>query len=38
VRETTALLASARFEDLDSQRLLERTAQVRRFRALANGG
>jgi enoyl-CoA hydratase/carnithine racemase len=34
VRETTALLASARVEDLDGQRLLERTAQVRRFRAL----
>ncbi|HET6152932.1 MAG TPA: enoyl-CoA hydratase/isomerase family protein [Marmoricola sp.] len=38
VRETTALLASARTEDLESQRLLERTAQVRRFRALAAGG
>lgn len=37
-RETTALLASARSEDLESQRLLERTAQVRRFRALAAGG
>jgi enoyl-CoA hydratase/carnithine racemase len=37
-RETTALLQSARVEDLDSQRLLERTAQVRRFRALAAGG
>jgi enoyl-CoA hydratase/carnithine racemase len=36
-RETTALLASARVEDLESQRLLERTAQVRRFRALAGG-
>ncbi len=35
VRETTALLASARTEDLETQRLLERTAQVRRFRALA---
>jgi enoyl-CoA hydratase/carnithine racemase len=34
VRETTALLQSARVEDLDAQRLLERTAQVRRFRAL----
>lgn len=34
VRETTALVASARDQDLDSQRLLERTAQVRRFRAL----
>lgn len=38
VRETTALLASARVEDLESQRLLERTAQVRRFRALVAGG
>ncbi|MFL6062498.1 MAG: enoyl-CoA hydratase/isomerase family protein [Marmoricola sp.] len=38
VRETTALLASAQLEDLESQRLLERTAQVRRFRALASGG
>lgn len=38
VRETTALLQSARTEDLESQRLLERTAQVRRFRALASGG
>lgn len=38
VRETTALLVSAQVEDLDSQRLLERTAQVRRFRALAAGG
>lgn len=38
VRETTALLRSARVEDLDTQRLLERTAQVRRFRALASGG
>jgi enoyl-CoA hydratase/carnithine racemase len=38
VRETTALLASARVEDLETQRLLERTAQVRRFRALASGG
>ncbi len=38
VRETTALLQSAPTEDLDSQRLLERTAQVRRFRALAAGG
>jgi enoyl-CoA hydratase/carnithine racemase len=38
VRETTALLASARTEDLETQRLLERTAQVRRFRALATGG
>jgi enoyl-CoA hydratase/carnithine racemase len=37
VRETTALLQSARVEDLESQRLLERTAQVRRFRALAGG-
>jgi enoyl-CoA hydratase/carnithine racemase len=37
VRETTALLKSALTEDLDSQRLLERTAQVRRFRALAGG-
>ncbi|MCW2784215.1 MAG: Enoyl-CoA hydratase [Marmoricola sp.] len=35
VRETTALIASARSEDLESQRLLERTAQVRRFRALS---
>lgn len=34
VRETTALLQSAQAEDLESQRLLERTAQVRRFRAL----
>lgn len=34
VRETTALLQSARTEDLETQRLLERTAQVRRFRAL----
>ena len=34
VRETTALLQSARVEDLESQRLLERTAQVRRFRTL----
>ncbi len=34
VRETTALLQSARVEDLEAQRLLERTAQVRRFRAL----
>ncbi|MGZ4537388.1 MAG: enoyl-CoA hydratase/isomerase family protein, partial [Nocardioidaceae bacterium] len=33
VRETTALIAAAQFEDLESQRLLERTAQVRRFRA-----
>lgn len=38
VRETTALLQSARVQDLESQRLLERTAQVRRFRALAAGG
>jgi enoyl-CoA hydratase/carnithine racemase len=38
VRETTALLQSAREEDLETQRLLERTAQVRRFRALASGG
>ena len=38
VRETTALLQSARTEDLETQRLLERTAQVRRFRALASGG
>ncbi|MCZ4499866.1 MAG: Enoyl-CoA hydratase [Marmoricola sp.] len=38
VRETTALLQSARSEDLESQRLLERTAQVRRFRSLASGG
>lgn len=38
VRETTALLQSALTEDLDNQRLLERTAQVRRFRALAAGG
>ncbi|MFL6105343.1 MAG: enoyl-CoA hydratase/isomerase family protein [Marmoricola sp.] len=38
VRETTALLQSARVEDLESQRLLERTAQARRFRALASGG
>ena len=38
VRETTALLQSARVEDLESQRLLERTAQARRFRALATGG
>lgn len=38
VRETTALLQSARVEDLETQRLLERTAQVRRFRALAAGG
>jgi enoyl-CoA hydratase/carnithine racemase len=38
VRETKALLQSAQSEDLMSQRLLERTAQVRRFRALANGG
>ena len=38
VRETKALLQSARVEDLESQRLLERTAQVRRFRALATGG
>jgi len=38
VRETTALLQSARVEDLETQRLLERTAQVRRFRALATGG
>jgi len=38
VRETTALLQSARVEDLATQRLLERTAQVRRFRALATGG
>ena len=38
VRETKALLQSAKVEDLESQRLLERTAQVRRFRALANGG
>lgn len=38
VRETKALLQSAKVEDLDSQRLLERTAQVRRFRALASGG
>ena len=30
----TALLQSARTEDLETQRLLERTAQVRRFRAL----
>lgn len=37
VRETKALLQSAKVEDLDSQRLLERTAQVRRFRALASG-
>ena len=37
VRETKALLQSAKAEDLDSQRLLERTAQVRRFRALAGG-
>jgi enoyl-CoA hydratase/carnithine racemase len=37
VRETTALLQSARVEDLETQRLLERTAQVRRFRALAAG-
>ena len=34
VRETTSLLQSARTEDLETQRLLERTAQVRRFRAL----
>lgn len=38
VRETTALMQSARVEDLETQRLLERTAQVRRFRALATGG
>jgi enoyl-CoA hydratase/carnithine racemase len=38
VRETKALLQSAMAEDLQTQRLLERTAQVRRFRALANGG
>jgi enoyl-CoA hydratase/carnithine racemase len=38
VRETTALLLSAKVEDLETQRLLERTAQVRRFRALATGG
>ncbi|MCW2754530.1 MAG: enoyl-CoA hydratase/isomerase family protein [Marmoricola sp.] len=38
VRETTALLQSALTEDLDGQRLLERTAQARRFRALAAGG
>ncbi|RNL65815.1 enoyl-CoA hydratase/isomerase family protein [Nocardioides marmoriginsengisoli] len=38
VRETTALLQSARVEDLDTQRLAERTAQARRFRALAAGG
>ncbi len=38
VRETKALLQSARVEDLETQRLLERTAQVRRFRALAGGG
>lgn len=38
VRETKALLQSARVEDLENQRLLERSAQVRRFRALANGG
>lgn len=38
VRETKALLQSAKVEDLDSQRLLERSAQVRRFRALASGG
>ena len=38
VRETTSLLQSARVEDLETQRLLERTAQVRRFRALATGG
>lgn len=37
VRETKALLQSAKVEDLESQRLLERTAQVRRFRALAGG-
>jgi enoyl-CoA hydratase/carnithine racemase len=37
-RETTALLQSARVEDLDTQRLLERTAQARRFRAIASGG
>jgi enoyl-CoA hydratase/carnithine racemase len=37
VRETTALLVSAQVGDLESQRLLERTAQVRRFRALARG-
>jgi len=38
VRETTALLVSAQVEDLETQRLLERTAQVRRFRALTSGG
>lgn len=38
VRETKALLQSARVEELENQRLLERTAQVRRFRALASGG
>lgn len=37
VRETKALLQSAKVEDLETQRLLERTAQVRRFRALASG-
>lgn len=34
VSETKALLRSAAAEDLESQRLLERTAQARRFRAL----
>lgn len=34
VRETTALLQSARTLDLEAQRLAERTAQSRRFRAL----
>jgi len=34
VRETKALLQSAAVEDLDGQRLLERQAQLRRFREL----
>ncbi|MET3963912.1 enoyl-CoA hydratase/carnithine racemase [Marmoricola sp. OAE513] len=38
VKETKALLQSAKATDLESQRLLERTAQTRRFRALSNGG
>jgi enoyl-CoA hydratase/carnithine racemase len=38
VRETKALLRQAVGNDLEAQRLAERQAQVRRFRALVGGG